>query len=349
MANSKARDYSPNELAASQPGPTAEVLNALLLNLYDAARSLPGAMVQRQALGMIESIVAFDACMYGIGIERNHNIIVNDALMIAFPDDSVDVLNRLGNASVVGRTFLDYPERAHCFSLNDGMVGAGDHSLWRRLGGLRHVLCYGRIDKNSGAFSYLVFARHGGRKPFTPDDRKWIELVAPHLNGMLQGARGLDLHRLRLGLSSDDWRCAICDVRGLVLVAEAGFEDLVRHEWSGWTGPFLPREMAGAAFGQGTGQVVGERIKFLVSGAFEQLVVTAVRRSPVDQLTPQEHAVAKAFAQGASYKEVARTLGKSPATVRQHLRSVYSKLNIRDKGALAQMLAGKAAGGVEVR
>src|SRR3546814_14713111 len=105
------------------------------------------------------------------------------------------------------------------------MVGAGDHSLWRRLGGLRHVLCYGRIDKNSGAFSYLVFARHGGRKPFTHDDRKWIELVAPHLNGMLQGARGLDLHRLRLGLSSDDWRCAICDVRGLVLVAEARSEE----------------------------------------------------------------------------------------------------------------------------
>jgi DNA-binding CsgD family transcriptional regulator len=46
-----------------------------------------------------------------------------------------------------------------------------------------------------------------------------------------------------------------------------------------------------------------------------------------------------AFARGSSYKEVARDLGLAPATVRHHLRQVYAKLHIQDKGAIAWMLS----------
>ena len=48
--------------------------------------------------------------------------------------------------------------------------------------------------------------------------------------------------------------------------------------------------------------------------------------------------MAEAFASGRNYKEVARLLGVSPATVRHHLRAVYVKLGVRDKAALARTL-----------
>ncbi|WP_370399038.1 GAF domain-containing protein [Sulfitobacter sp. JB4-11] len=59
----------------------------------------------------------------------------------------------------------------------------------------------------------------------------------------------------------------------------------------------------------------------------------------VETLTKREAEVAAAYADGASYKVIARDLGISPTTVRSHLRTVYGKLNVTSKIALAQALA----------
>lgn len=58
----------------------------------------------------------------------------------------------------------------------------------------------------------------------------------------------------------------------------------------------------------------------------------------IETLSKRELEAAAAYANGASYKEIARDLGISPTTVRSHLRTVYSKLNVSSKIALAQML-----------
>jgi len=59
----------------------------------------------------------------------------------------------------------------------------------------------------------------------------------------------------------------------------------------------------------------------------------------VETLSKREAEVAAAYADGASYKEIARDLGISPTTVRSHLRTVYGKLKVTSKIALAQSLA----------
>jgi DNA-binding CsgD family transcriptional regulator len=42
-------------------------------------------------------------------------------------------------------------------------------------------------------------------------------------------------------------------------------------------------------------------------------------------------AVAREFASGKTYKEIARLLGTSPATVRTQIQVVYTKLGVRTK------------------
>ncbi|WP_415919026.1 GAF domain-containing protein [Tateyamaria sp. SN6-1] len=59
----------------------------------------------------------------------------------------------------------------------------------------------------------------------------------------------------------------------------------------------------------------------------------------IEPLSKREAEVAAAYADGASYKVIARDLGISPTTVRSHLRTVYGKLNVTSKIALAQALA----------
>jgi DNA-binding CsgD family transcriptional regulator/Tfp pilus assembly protein PilF len=55
-------------------------------------------------------------------------------------------------------------------------------------------------------------------------------------------------------------------------------------------------------------------------------------------LSNREHEVATAYAEGQSYKEIARFLGISPTTVRSHLRTIYSKLGVTSKIELVHYL-----------
>jgi DNA-binding CsgD family transcriptional regulator len=66
--------------------------------------------------------------------------------------------------------------------------------------------------------------------------------------------------------------------------------------------------------------------------------VAGRRGAPSSELTPQELRVALAVADGASNREAAATLFLSPKTVEHHLTSVYGKLGVRSRTALARRL-----------
>lgn len=57
-----------------------------------------------------------------------------------------------------------------------------------------------------------------------------------------------------------------------------------------------------------------------------------------ERLSSRELEVAKDYVDGRTYKEIARTLGIAPATVRTHLRTVYRKLGVTSRIELAQTL-----------
>jgi DNA-binding CsgD family transcriptional regulator len=61
---------------------------------------------------------------------------------------------------------------------------------------------------------------------------------------------------------------------------------------------------------------------------------------PIDDLSHREREVAEVYAAGNSYKEIARGLSLSPATVRTHLRTVYRKLGVTSKIELSNVLQG---------
>ncbi len=68
------------------------------------------------------------------------------------------------------------------------------------------------------------------------------------------------------------------------------------------------------------------------------VLLTARRRSSLELLSTRELQVARGFAVGQTYKEVARNIGMSPCTVRHHLRKIYNKLGVTRKAQIAQLL-----------
>ncbi len=63
---------------------------------------------------------------------------------------------------------------------------------------------------------------------------------------------------------------------------------------------------------------------------------------PLDRLTQRELQVAELFARGVNHKVIAEQLGLTPATVRNHLRNLYEKLEVHDRDALVALLGSSA-------
>lgn len=112
----------------------------------------------------------------------------------------------------------------------------------------------------------------------------------------------------------------------------------MRSEWPQWQGPRLPAALH-AAVGTAEHRYVGKAIAISCTPVFDMFLLKTRPRSPVDDLTRRELQIARHFAAGPTNKEIARAVGLSPATVRNHLSAIYLKLGIGDKAELATLLS----------
>ncbi len=69
---------------------------------------------------------------------------------------------------------------------------------------------------------------------------------------------------------------------------------------------------------------------------------------PREELTGREMQIARAYADGGSYRAVAEVFGISPATVRTHIGTVYRKLGVGSKIELLRAIGPSARDGRDV-
>lgn len=132
-------------------------------------------------------------------------------------------------------------------------------------------------------------------------------------------------------------RWAVASPYGTIVAYDDEFVSLMHIEWPAWDPPTLPRAILGIVSEPGVhiyqGGMVAIRIERVDSVSILFARATQHRRN---RLTPAEYSVAAGIARGATYKEVARDLGLSPATVRNHIHAAYTKLGTHNKAALAR-------------
>jgi DNA-binding CsgD family transcriptional regulator len=110
--------------------------------------------------------------------------------------------------------------------------------------------------------------------------------------------------------------------------------ELLRRHCGAWCGTMLPPELMAALDGAPRCiRFAGARLSVGPAGD-----LVAIRMLCGPGLTPRELSAALLFAQGLSYKEVARALGLSPATVRTYLKSAYAGLQVTNKVELVAAL-----------
>ena len=133
---------------------------------------------------------------------------------------------------------------------------------------------------------------------------------------------------------------AITDLRGVIHYASTAFELMLRGEWPQWRGGLLPAALL-AHF-----QLGHERFKghvLVISRQLEHGLFCLTTRLPcrADSLTSREQTVARLIATGATHKQIALLLKRSPATVRNHAQAIYAKLAVSNiAGLIAEMRLG---------
>jgi DNA-binding CsgD family transcriptional regulator len=131
---------------------------------------------------------------------------------------------------------------------------------------------------------------------------------------------------------------AVSNFQGCVCFVQPEAITMLQQEWAQWAPPMLPQELMELVGQNRNGTYVGSAVQVTASqqGNLLYLRISARRALP-SVLSAAERRVAGLAAQGLQYKEIARELGISPATVRNQLHAVYRKLGLSDRNGLVRM------------
>lgn len=317
---------------------SAEAMSALLLDLYQYSRELPLSDFQRHALDRLQMQIPFDSAWWGISTPDR---LIHSSFPYELPQHYGEFYQEwVSETDTLAVVTLANPGTTVRFGPGDIDRSPG----WNKLNsnfGIHESLCTALPIPALDLVAFLSLYRHGDSPPFTEDERRLTELVAPHMwatwksnwtsNWLLKLEPGGTGH-------NTNQAHAVTDQRGTLHRAEPNFVQLMQLEWPQWQAPSLPAQLKQVLHGQG-GQYRGTMTLvryFPVCGLFllEVRVLSAL-----DALTPRELMVAAAFGEGQSYKKIAGQLGLSPATVRHYLREIYAKTHISNKAALANLLS----------
>lgn len=145
-----------------------------------------------------------------------------------------------------------------------------------------------------------------------------------------------------------DWRaaCGAPSLEGLAIADTGGqlyylgrhIGDALARHCDDWQGTMLPPSVTTALARLPCSVMLGgAKLVLAPAGGLVAMVLAGEGRRAL--LSPRELSAALLYARGQSYKEIARAMGLTPATVRTYLRNAYASLGVSNKIELAAALA----------
>ncbi|WP_375741364.1 LuxR C-terminal-related transcriptional regulator [Pseudomonas boanensis] len=299
------------------------------LELQRLARDRSIERFHALALARVQQLLPFDRAWWGRaamidGMPEEHSShlfnlpphYLDDWQSIRHDDITVPLVNAAPGKSVI----------VDCANSTPGLKWLGERHE------IGEFLCVIHVDPQTQLSDHLTLYRAPAAKPFTTLDQLLLDNLMQHLTAAVSANQIRTLVAKRESLSNPrNLALAVCDSRGTLHCAERGFVDLLLTEWPDWTGPQMPETVSRDGY-------QGARVQLEVSAVGDLFLLAARSQSPLQQLSARENDVAQRFGEGKTYKEIARDLGLAPNTVRHHIRTIYSKLGVKDKASIAHLL-----------
>ncbi len=339
----------PPPLAASAtPAPAFAPLRALsasLLQLASVARTAPPQAMLQEALDILRtSLVGFDTAWWGevscghadapprnwlhgsIGLAKSFATEWNALAMAdVFAQQSMD---RLG--VVIRESPDDMPALP-------GVAIPPDIDAFCQRHGLYHCMAITVAMPRSGLMFFVSMYRGPGQPHFTDQEAALFGEFVPHLLGHWQ-------HRLEqlqtAPAGNGPWDSyALADSAGQLLFVGLRVVLALQTAYPDWSGTALPVALLGAVPALPSRLLLGKacRLRLEACGPLVAISIPSPHAGK-PALAPRELSAATLYAHGHSYKDIASTLGLTPATVRTYLRSAYAQLGVCNKVELVTAL-----------
>jgi DNA-binding CsgD family transcriptional regulator len=310
--------------------------SSFLLDLYRLTGSAPSVGFVGAVFDVLANTLPFDAGLWATFTATPAGPIPHWHQLHGLPEQMLEEYERVKQYDVLNQEAV-----AHCGrTLNVSLAGARGTAhpaifAHARRWGMEQTLATMWLESPLNLFTAICLYRKNRSRPFSEDERRFKEAVIPHLvqawhlnaihffDATRGPARGVPRAR------------ALIDRFGVLHNAESGLTALLRREVPNWEGPNIPQPLLAVLDNEETvfkGQaLVASLLRRLPDRTF---VISVRPRALIDSLTRRELAVAREFASGKTYKEIARLHGISPTTVRTQIQMVYDKLKVRSKVGL---------------
>jgi DNA-binding CsgD family transcriptional regulator len=317
-------------------------INRMLLALYQGARELPAPEFDEFALALLKAILRFDSAMWGVG-EMSLNSagpIIQSIHLHKQPNEmlaSYEHVKHCDRAAFEVTRNLGKTLNFHFPDINAGSSKAGIRAHSKRFA-MQNLLVTTSCDPQLFRQDFLSLWRARSRDQYSQDEHRLAEFLMPHMIEAGRINHLLWLNQMTTEVVARRGARAIGSLDGTLYTSDNAFADILRLEYPDWLPPALPRRLMDALRASSEYRFLGVRITVVASPLRDMLYFRARELLAIDALTSAERTVATRIAHGLAYKEVARELGVSLATVRNQVHNVYQKLGVGNKAALAQRL-----------
>jgi DNA-binding CsgD family transcriptional regulator len=311
---------------------------ALALEFHELAYGCNCTEFQERALAKLSNLIGFDRAWWGVMSPEGHEYDLLWSYRANLPSSYEEHWKTVSFDDRLADSVRDEAERTVMF---DTLALHGTRGLYEINSSVRNknALCTSvKLPEHGEAFMFLSIFRVGRSPAYSEEEASIKQFVMPHLNLAWK-------HNLLRAMDAEQRQaerllaCAVLDVGLSVLQPDMEFVELIRRISPFWCPPNLPVSLQAVLQSARLGNpVVWHGVEFQIRLIGAMRLLTVGRISVASQLTRRENEIASLFASGLSYKEVARRLAISPATARHHLRSIYGKLGVADKAALARLL-----------
>ena len=308
-------------------------LNKLVLALYRAARETPVDEFQQLALELVRAQTSFDTAHWGCGENTKKGVIAHSVYL---HHESPEILHEWGTRNQKNSLIVDTVVARSGRSLiyNSPELFSNDTLM------LDYVHRYGHqnnmsittVNASQPHGQWLSLYRAGKHDLFCRSDGLALELIMPHLvealevNRMLGPLNDAGQNGIRALMRKDGTLCH-CGRR---------FAQFMAGIWPDWHSGRLPAELLLAI--NPKREVLFSNYAITATALGDLLSLNIRKISALHKLTLREVEVARLYGHGQSYKEIGVRLDVSPATVRNFVARIYTKLAINNKAALTKML-----------
>jgi DNA-binding CsgD family transcriptional regulator len=315
----------------------------LLLEIYRQAQDAPAVEFQTRVLDAVREELAFDSALWATGVIGPEGATPHAIFVYRQPPDMME-----NWAHIKPRDTLIYEAFKNLGQTVNGALGSdpwwqarfnADMMAHVRRYGMEHTLITMIATPLLRLYTAVSFFRADPEQPFTEAERLLKQNLMPHLAEAWNISRFGFVNSARNHAQPNCGR-AICDSKGVLYNADRNFTGLMLAEWPDWNGPQLPPELLKTLPGNNPRRHAGRHTVVSAETLNDMVLLTARKTAAIDTLSSREHDVAALFAKGADFRAIADALHIAPATVRNHLQHIYSKLGVNNKMEMARLMHG---------